>query len=713
MGRGFARLCLSIFTFSIMKKSFPRSAVHVAVLSLAMASSYALAQSTVALKEVIVTGNPLGATELISPSTQLFGPDLTLRSSATLGETLNNLPGVSSTYFGPNASRPIIRGLDGDRIRVLQNSGASIDASALSFDHAVPNDPISIERIEVLRGAGALLYGGSAVGGVVNVIDNRIPTEPQFDEKGGISGKADVGYASGNREKSAAVLLEAGTNRYTLHADVFSRRASDVAVPVELECTNPAKPGLAKKICNSANDVKGGAVGGSVFFEHGYLGASVSSYKSDYGTVAEDEVTIGMKSNRYALEGEWRNLGGLISSIKGQLSQSDYQHTEFDAGEAGTVFKNKGTDLRLVAKHAKFGDVEGVIGLQTESARFSADGAEAFAPYSKTSSTALFVVEEVATSWGKLSLGARTEKVKVTSEGNAGAANPDNFPPSSRSFNPNSLALGVLVKLSPAWQLTANASHTERAPKDYELYANGPHIATAAWETGNSALGLEKSNSIDLGVAFKQGAHQFALNAYTSRFSNYIGLDATGNTRNADGEFNPADGGLTDTAYNGVRARFTGVEASGTVRLAGKGGWMGDTAEQLGGQTLDLKLRADAVRATNESTGQALPRIAPMRLGATLAWGSGPWGARLGFDHAMAQNRVPDVGQRATEAYTLWNAALTYKTKQSGADLLWYARVDNITNTLAYSATSVLTTTAFPKAPLPGRSLKVGLQRNF
>ena len=346
--------------------------------------------------------------------------------------------------------------------------------------------------------------------------------------------------------------------------------------------------------------------------------------------------------------------------------------------------------------------------MQTESTRFSADGAEAFAPYSKTSSTALFVVEEMAASWGKLSLGARTEKVKVTSEGNAGAANPDNFPLGSRSFNPNSLALGALVKLAPGWQLTSNLSHTERAPKDYELYSNGPHIATAAWETGNSALGLEKSNSLDVGIAFKQDAHKFAFNAYTSQFSNYIGLNATGNTRSAEGELNPAEGGVTDAIYSGVRARFTGFEASGTLRLVGKGGLI-DTS----GQSLDVDLRADTVRATDLSTGQALPRIAPMRLGATMVWGAGPWGARLGFDHSFAQNRVPDVGQRATDAYTLWNAAVTYKTKQNGADLLWYARVDNITDTLAYSTTSVLSTTAFPKAPLPGRSLKVGLQVNF
>ena len=692
--------------------------MRIAIVSLSASFAHvdAFAQSTMAepptLKEVVVTGNPLGSTEIISPVTVLVGTELLLRQATTLGETLNGLPGVSSTYFGPNASRPIIRGLDGDRIRVLQNSGASIDASALSFDHAVPNDPITVERIDVLRGPGALLYGGSAVGGVVNVIDNRIPSEAQFDDKGGLLGKADVGYATGSQEKSAAVLLEAGTNRYTLHADVFSRKAGDVAVPTALECTHPAKLGLAKKICNSANDVKGGAVGGSVFFDHGYLGASVSSYKSDYGTVAEDEVTIGMKSNRYALEGELRNLsastGGLISSVKGQLSHSNYQHTEFDAGEVGTVFKNKGTDVRLVAKHAKFGNFEGVIGLQTESTQFSADGAEAFAPYSKTSQTALFVVEEIASSWGKLSFGARTEKVKVTSEGNAGAANPDNFPPGSRSFTPSSFALGALVKLSPAWQLTSNLSHTQRAPKDYELYANGPHIATAAWETGDKTLGLEKSNSIDLGLSFKQGAHKFAVNAYTSQFSNYIGLDATGNTRSAEGEFNPSEDGLTDMTYQGVRAKFTGLEASGTIRLLGSGG-----LTETDRQTLDLNLRADVVRATNLSTGEALPRIAPMRVGATAVWGSGPWGARVGFDHAFAQNRVPTVGQRNTDAYTLWNAAMTYKMKQGAANLLWYVRVDNVTNQLAYSSTSVLTTTAFPKAPLPGRTLKLGLQVNF
>ena len=693
-------------------RSFRMRAVSIAVATLSFSAQHALAQTSGQgqLKEVVVTGNPLGATQIIAPTSTLSGDALTLRAKATLGETLDTLPGVSSTYFGPNASRPIIRGLDGDRIRVLQNSASNMDASALSFDHAVPNDPISIERVEVLRGAAALQYGGSAVGGVVNVIDNRIPSESQFDAKGGVSGKADLGYATGNKEKSGAVLLEAGNSKFVIHADVSARKSDDVVVPIELECTKPGRPELAKKICNSANNVKGAAVGGSLLFDKGYVGASFSSYQSDYGTVAEDEVTIGMKSTRLALEGELRNLSGFITGVKGQLSQTDYKHTEFEGEEAGTVFKNKGTDFRLTAKHAKLGGFEGVVGLQTESSRFSADGAESFAPYSKTTQTALYVVEEMPTAWGKISMGARSEKVKVTSLGNAGAANPDNFPPGSRSFSPNSFALGALVKLSPAWQLTSNIAHTQRAPKDYELYANGPHIATAAWETGNSNLGLEKSNSLDVGIAFKQGAHKFTFNAYTSQFSNYIGLDSTGNTRSSEGEFNPAEGGLIDTVYSGVRARFTGFEASGTVRLLGAGGF----SEKIGpGHSLDIDWRADAVRATNLTTGQALPRIAPLRVGATAVLTAGRFGARLGFDHATAQNRVPDVGQMATPAYTLWNAALTYKMKAGPSQLTWFAKVDNLTNKLAYSASSILTTTAFPKAPLPGRSLKVGLQVTF
>ena len=649
-----------------------------------------LAQSGAAapsLSEITVTGNPLGTSDLIAPAASYSGTGLLLRSQTTLGETLANTPGVSSTYFGPNASRPIIRGLDGDRIRILSNSGASLDVSNLSFDHAVTSDPISVERIEVLRGPGALLYGGNAVGGVVNLIDHRIPREPLQ----GVNGKVDFALASANREKGGGFLVEGGNGRIGLHADVFSRSTGDVRVPVELACTQDGVTRLARRICNSASDVRGGAVGASTFFDHGYLGASVSSYRNDYGTVAEDEVTIGMKSNRYALAGEVRNLGGFLQSIKGQASHTDYRHTEFEGSEVGTVFKNRGNDLRLEARHARLGPLEGVIGFQAENSRFSADGEEAFAPYSRTRQQALFAYEELATGWGRLGFGARTEQVRVQSFGNP---QDDRFEVGSRRFRPSSYALGALWKLAPAWQLTSNLAHTARAPRDYELFANGPHLATAAYEVGNAALGLERSANVDIGLQWKNGANFARVNAFATRFRNYIALESTGAER-GDGEE-----ALPEFAYNGVRARFRGMEASGNVRLL------------EGASTVDLELRGNIVRATNLETGEPLPRIAPLRAGASLVWGQGPWGARVGFDRAAQQDRVP-AGELETPGYTLWSAALSYRVKAGASNLLWYARLDNAGNRLAYSATSILTQTAPGKAPLSGRSLKLGLQVSF
>lgn len=662
-----------------------RGAVAVAVLT--ALSTNAFAQSSGTLQEVTVTGNPLGSSDIAAPVTQLSGTGLLLRSQGTLGETLNTLPGVSSTYFGPNASRPVVRGLDGDRVRILSNSGASLDVSNLSYDHAVAADPISIERVEVLRGPGALLYGGNAIGGVVNLIDNRIPREPAP----GVAGKADVGWSSGNRGRDAGVLVEGGSERVGLHVDAFDRKGGDVRVPVLLPCTRDGATGFARRICNSAAGTSGGAVGGSLFFDHGYLGASVSTYRSGYGTVAEDEVTIGMHQDRYALEGEWRDLAGPLQSVKLQASRTNYRHTEYEAGEAGTVFRNQGSDFRLEARHRKIGAMDGVVGLQVENGRFSATGEEAFAPYSRTKQGALFAYEELGTAWGKLTLGARAERVRVASLGNP---EEPRFAVDERSFSPMSAALGSLWKLSPEWQLNANVAHSERAPKDYELYANGPHLATGAWEVGDAGLGKEVSTNLDLGLQWKRGANQFKLNAFQSRFRNYIALLSTGGAQALDGEE------LPEFAYRGVRARFRGLEASGTVRLM-------DTPS-----VLDLELRGDLVRATNLDTGEPLPRIAPVRVGATLAWSQGPWGVRVGFDHNARQRRVP-AGELPTGGSTLWQAAATYRVKAGPASLLWYLRLDNATDRLAYSASSILTQTVPGKAPLPGRSLKLGLQASF
>jgi iron complex outermembrane receptor protein len=238
--------------------------------------------------------------------------------------------------------------------------------------------------------------------------------------------------------------------------------------------------------------------------------------------------------------------------------------------------------------------------------------------------------------------------------------------------------------------LTGNVATTQRAPKDYELFANGPHLATNAWEIGNKDLDLEKSKSVDGGVQWKSGPDSFNVTAFASQFANYIGLMNT----------QDVEEGLPVQLYQGVKAQFLGLEASGRQRL-----WQNTS-------TLDLNWRADTVRATNNSTGDPLPRIAPMRLGATLVHGQGPWSAKLGADWHAAQKRVPE-GTRSTGAYTLVNASVAYRQRLDSAVLNWFARFDNLTDQVAYSASSILTSTAFGKSPLPGRSFKLGIQASF
>ena len=669
-----------------MTHSFQLSALACAcVATLSFPNAWAQSAVPGASPEIVITGNPLGRDSTTVPVSTLGRAELLERGQSTLGETLNGLPGVSSTYFGPNASRTIIRGLDGDRIRVLNNSASSLDVSALSYDHAVPLDVLSTDRVEVLRGPAALLYGGSAVGGVVNVIDNRIPRAPVS----GVLGKAQLQAGTGNDERSVAGLVEAGNERYALHWDGFDRRTGDVRVPVPLECNKPGSPANARRICNSASTARGGAIGASTFWDHGHVGASVNTYQSDYGTVAEDEVTIGMKTTRYALEGQVRQLPGWFDSVKARLSHTDYQHTELEGAQAGTVFGNQGQDLRIEARHRPVAGWQGVVGVQTESSRFSAVGDEAFAPFSRTRSQALFVHEELPTSWGQVTAGARWESVRVASLGNPELARFDEGI-GSKKFTPFSVAIGSVFKLSPTWSLTGHTALTQRAPKDYELFANGPHLATQAWEIGNQDLGLEKSKSLDAGVQWKSGPHSLNVTAFASQFANYIGLM---NTSDIEED-------LPVQLYQGVKAQFRGLEASGRQRL-----WQGAS-------TLDLDWRADSVRATHGSTGEPLPRIAPLRVGASLVHAQGPWSAKLGADWHAAQKRVPE-GSVATGAYTLVNASLSYRQKLDATVLNWFARLDNLSDQLAYSASSILTSTAFGKSPLPGRSFKLGVQATF
>ncbi|MFZ9338866.1 MAG: TonB-dependent receptor, partial [Limnohabitans sp.] len=504
------------------------------------------------MSEIIVTANPLGNAQGIQPVQVLQGDDLRQEQQSTLGETLGHLPGVSSSYFGPNSSRPVIRGMDGDRIKILNNSVESQDVSSLSNDHAVPHDVLSVERIEVLRGPSAIMYGGSAVGGVVNLIDNRIPTSPMD----GISGRTEAGWSSGNKERNAAVLLEAGNARYGLHIDAFGRQSDDVSVPDTMACSKSGSASSAKKICNSSNRAHGYAIGSSIFWDSGHVGLGVNNYRSDYGTVAEDAVTVGMQSDRYALDAEIR-LSGLIERIHTQWGSTDYQHTEYDDGVAGTVFKKSGHGLRLSAQHrawqSPMGKLEGVLGWQSNGSDFEADGDEAFMPSTNTKESALYLVEELSPDWGKFSLGLRAEQVKVKGDAFDGY-DATNEAATSKRFTPFSVSIGSLVYLSPTFKLTGHLARTQRAPKDYELRANGVHVASSAVEVGTPTLATEKAWQADIGLGWAQGPHTAQLNYFQNQFDNYIGLIATG-------DVDTADSGYDVYQFTAARAEFKGIEA--------------------------------------------------------------------------------------------------------------------------------------------------------
>jgi iron complex outermembrane receptor protein len=583
-----------------------------------------------------------------------------------------------------------------------------MDVSGLSNDHAVPIDPLTTERIEILRGPATLLYGGSAIGGVVNVIDNRIGRERTFDAKGGVIGRAEVRAGGAANEKSTGAMVEAGNDKFFLHVDAFDRSTQNLRVPKEMNCDGIPN---GRRVCNSASDSKGAAVGGTLLFDRGYWGLSSSEYRNTYGTVAEPTVTIGMVRRHHVMEGLVREVG-VFQDLKFQWSHTNYTHTEFDGAVTGTRFDNKGNELRLEARQrsVKVGDglqLEGTTGIQHEHNNMQALGDEKFLPPSRTRTTGVFTYQALNTAWGQLSAGARAENVEVRSFEAIGP-NDDNAA-QSQKFKPISFALGAVRNLRQGevqngWQISTNFSASQRAPKDYELFAHGQHAATAAYEIGQPTNGVEKGIQFDLGGEWKQGAHKLGITAFASQFSNYLALRPTD-------LIDPSGDGLPVYRFEGVRARFHGIETTAKMRMvAGQDALLTPNAA-LG--AMDLELRADVVRAHDLTNNTSMPRIAPMRFGADAVWSRHAWGARLGFMHAAAQNRVPEEGF-ATAGYTLWNAGLNYHTHNGPTHWLLFAKLDNITNKLAYASTSVLTQTMRENAPpIAGRSLRVGAQVSF
>lgn len=641
------------------------------------------------LESVSVTGNPLGvgSDDLVVPVSVLNGRELSLRREGTLGETLNGIPGVNATQFGPNASRPVIRGLDAERVRIMQNGVGVLDASSLSFDHAVGIDPLIIEQIDVVRGPSALLYGGSAMGGVVNAIDHRIPKE-QLD---GITGRAEARFGGPDSTRNGAAVVDVGNGLLAIHLDAYTRKTSDLDIPgFAVSKRKSQADGTPREnkgtLVNSSADGDGGAIGASLTFDHGYVGASFSTLNNNYGTVAEESVRIDMKSDRWDLASELTDLGGFIQRVKFRMAHTDYEHVELENGEVGTTFKNRGLEGSFEAGHAPIASLNGVIGYQFSNTNFEALGEEAFVPSVNTQNQALYIYEELPINGGnqlqhKITFGGRLGHTQVDSK------NSENFGVGqNNSFNPNSFALGGLYRINELWSVTGNLSHNERAPSYFELYANGAHIATGQFEVGNANFDKERSNGIDAQLRWKNGKSNMSVGAYYTRFTNFIGLFNTGNEIDVDGEL------LPEAQFTAVPATFKGLEIEGQYALTDQ--WL-------------FNWRGDYVHAKDKRNNEYLPRISPLRLGGGLQYRLNSFSAKLDVLHAFKQNKVAE-NELETDSYTNVSAMLAYKLPTK-LNVELFAKANNLLNEEIREHASFLKDIA----PAGERSLLVGVRADF
>jgi iron complex outermembrane receptor protein len=674
----------------------PRSGLVAAAGLLVAAAAVAQTPPATAIDPIVITANPLGRDDATRPAAVLGGESLLLRRAGTLGDTLDGLPGVAGSGFGANASRPVIRGLDGDRIRLLDNGAGLVDASNLSFDHAVAIDPLVVERIEVLRGPAALLYGGNATGGVVNTLDNRIPREPLA----GLAGRAELRLGGAVSERAAAAVLDGGAGGFAWHADVAGRRANDLRTPRFTPVADGEPLQTATRVRNSASESRAGAFGAGWVSADGHAGLALDRMDHDYGVTVEPDVTIRLLRERAALAGEWRALPGplsMIASLSLKASRTRYAHEEVEgSGEVGTRFASTGSEWRAELRHKPLAGFEGVLGVQSERLDFSALGEEAFVPGTNTRSDAVFLLEEFKLGDTTFSAGLRSERVAVASDGDApGAAEPRFGAPRSRSFSPGSASLAARLDLGGGWQASGTVGRTERAPAYYELHADGLHLATAAYEIGDPDLGPERSRHVEFGLAFRSAGTRVAVNVFSTRFSRYIALRDTGNVvvipAEAPGE---PDIEVPEYRFEGVRARLAGAEIEAVTTMA------------LAGAPLQLSATLDVVRGDDLDRDEPLPRLPPLRLRMGAAWALGS--TTLGADvrHAARQGRVPatDTATPAATLLDLWARGAIAALP----GLRWYAKLSNATDELAFNAAAVATVRGL--SPAGGRALAAGLQ---
>ncbi len=591
---------------------------------------------------VTATRTGRGSAEVVTPVQVLDRTLLTQRMQPTIGETLAHEPGVSSSYFGPGASRPIIRGQGGGRVRVLEGGLGVGDASTTSPDHAVGTDAVSAERIEILRGPATLLYGSSALGGVVSILDQRVPEHAPPER---LSGALSARYGSAAEERSLAFDLHGGAGHFAWHVDALDRDTEDYDIPDHAVTGDPASP--SGTLPNSSLESRGGALGASWVGAHGFVGVSAKGFDTNYGIPAELEEgaapRIDLEQRRYDVRGGLDRQFGPFSGLRFSGGVTDYRHRELEGGEVGTTFFNDSDEVRLELTHGRTARVKGVLGIQYAARSIEAVGAEAFLPPSDSESLAAFVLEEFKSGSVRYELGARVETTDLRTSATV-APQPLCADPRDREFAGVSGSFGVVWSANERYALGGSASRTVRPPNAEELLSCGEHLATLSFEVGDPDLGEENSLGVDVSLRKRTGRVTGDINLFAQRYDDYILELLTGAS-----EPSMDPDGLPVYQFAQADARFYGAEVNALVEL-----FHSDEHD------LDLSLSADGVRADLTDTDQPLPRIPPQRAGLGLQYRGDRWHGAAEVQRCFKQDRVAR-GESETDGYTMVNASVGYR----------------------------------------------------
>ncbi len=640
--------------------------------------------------ELVVTASPLPRTaaQLARAVSVLEGQELLEDQQPTLGQTLAGLPGISSTWYGPGASRPVVRGLSGDRVRVLENSLSTLDLAAASDDHAVTVDPLAVKRIEVLRGPASLRFGPGLVGGIINTIDDRISTESIPES---ITGAVQLRGASVNGSVGGAAVLEGGAGPLAWHLSGSGMKGGDVSIPgyarsAQLRRLDPLPPGEKEPygtLPNSAVEPNGFASGLSWVGDDFYLGLAPSLFQSNYGVVAEPGVTIDLSQQRLDFGAGAEDPVAGIHSVDAALRLVNYEHNELEGQQIGTHFENRGYDLRVEALHERFWLLEGAIGVQSLRSDLSALGEEAFLPPTVSQGEGVFFIEEVDLAPLSVEISGRIDTTSVDSAGGG------NFGPAvARSFVAGNMVGGLLWDAPAEQNVALYLSWMQRPPNGEELYADGPHVALDRFEIGDPWLDPENSFGASLSEIGSIDWLDWSVSVFYTRFSRFITLFPT----------DEIEDGFPVEVFRSVPAWFAGGEAEAAWHVF-----------ENEAQELHLATRVDGLRAEQIRDGQPLPRIPPVRVGGTATWEWHPFRAELDLIHAFVQDAVP-TDALSTDGYTMLDLNLSWQFKPLGpvTPLLFFA-ITNLLDQDARDAASFLRDIA----PLPGRNFTGGVQMTF